>query len=248
MKKLDLEEVKRYVSENIDTFHKNRIEKLKELKLHKILKKKNPYLFKAKNIRTPETLVGALMDAFLSSSEEELFGVFLEGLAVFVAETTMNGRKSAAKGIDLEFSSQKIRYLVTVKSGVSWGNSDQHAAMKDNFRLAVKILKQTQPQMHIQPVLGICYGKVRTVDTGLFVKIVGQNFWNLISGNEHLYTDIIEPIGYQAKEHNERYEEEKSVVISLFAREFSDEFCSAGRIDWKKLVVFNSGNLRKELT
>ncbi|MEK7311291.1 MAG: cytosolic protein, partial [Chloroflexota bacterium] len=58
-----------------------------------------------------------------------------------------------------------------------------------------------------------------------------------------LYTDIIEPIGYRAKEHNENFMRERSRVINLFTRQFIDEFCdTTGFIDWAKLVEFNSGN------
>jgi len=45
-------------------------------------------LFRAKNILTAGELMEGLRDAFLSSSEEKLFGDFLEDLAVFVAKQT----------------------------------------------------------------------------------------------------------------------------------------------------------------
>ena len=48
MNKLDLEEVRKYVEENISDFHIKRVEKLDQLKLKTILRRKNPYLFKAK--------------------------------------------------------------------------------------------------------------------------------------------------------------------------------------------------------
>jgi hypothetical protein len=73
--------------------------------------------------------------------------------------------------------------------------------------------------------------------------MAGQNFWLFLSGNKDLYKEIIEPIGYQARKHNENYEEEKAVLVNKFTSEFSCEFCTNGRIDWGKLVVFNSGNI-----
>jgi hypothetical protein len=77
------------------------------------------------------------------------------------------------------------------------------------------------------------------------LKICGQAFWHFISGNKNLYTDIIEPLGYQARQHNQLYEEELAVLINKFTTEFSKDFCTEGRIDWKKLVQFNSGNLKE---
>ena len=58
-----------------------------------------------------------------------------------------------------------------------------------------------------------------------------------------MYTDIIEPIGYRAKDHNEAFMAEKSRVTNRFTKQFIDRFCDAdGTIDWVKLVEFNSGN------
>jgi hypothetical protein len=75
------------------------------------------------------------------------------------------------------------------------------------------------------------------------MKVVGQNFWYLISANESLYTEIVEPVGYKAKEHNEVFLRQESKVANLFTKAFIDEFCdSSGAIDWVRLVEFNSGN------
>lgn len=51
-----LKTVETYVSDNIHTFHEAVINKLKSLKLEKLLKKKNPYLYRAKNLNTPKLL------------------------------------------------------------------------------------------------------------------------------------------------------------------------------------------------
>ena len=243
MDKLDLNDVRRYVNENIDTFHNSRIARIKKVSLNDVLRRKNPYLFRAKNIRSAADLVDSILNAYLSSSEEELFGVFLEGLAIFVAEKSLGGKKSAATGIDLEFEKEGTKYVVAIKSGQNWGNSSQYSALRNNFKNAVRVLRQSRAVRNVQPVLGMCYGKMKTVDTGDYLKIAGQNFWQFISGNPRLYIDIIEPIGYQAKQHNEDYEDEKAAVVNLFTKEFSEEFCtSVGKIDWSKLVKFNSGN------
>lgn len=48
MKPLNMDEVKLYVEKNIGSFHQKRLEKLKNLKLSEVLKRKNPYLLKQK--------------------------------------------------------------------------------------------------------------------------------------------------------------------------------------------------------
>lgn len=242
MKPLDIELVKSYVNDNIVAFHANRIQSLEQLTLAKLLKK-NPYLFKAKNISTAGDLITDLLTAFLSSSEEKMFGDFLERLALFVAQETCGGHKSSAPGIDLEFINDGVHFIVSIKSGPNWGNSAQTKDLGKNLITAVTRLKQLHRGANIQPVLGICYGKTRTRYVNGYMKVVGQNFWYLISENKELYTDIIEPIGYRAKEHNDSFHTEKSRVINRFTGQFIERFCDpTGAINWQELVVFNSGN------
>lgn len=243
MKKISLNEVDKFVSEHIGDFHQSRLNRIKKIKLKQVLQKKNPYLFRAKNIMTAEKLIESLLHAYLSSSEEELFGGFLEELAIFIAGKTLAGRKSPATGIDLEFKRAGVIYLVSIKSGVNWGNSSQYAALKDRFKKAVQVLKQSKSVKSVQPVLASCYGKRKSVNNGEYLSICGQEFWHFISGNRNLYVDLIEPLGHQAKQHNQHYDEELAVVINKFTAEFSKDFCAEGRIDWKMLVQFNSGNL-----
>ncbi len=244
MKSISLEEVTEFVNQHIGEFHESRINRVKKIKLREVLQKKNPYLFKAKNILTAQKLIESLLQAYLSSSEEELFGNFLEELAIFIPSKTLNGKKSPGPGIDLEFSKDGVVYLVSIKSGVNWGNSSQYAALRDRFKKAVQVLKQSKSVKAVQPVLASCYGKRKTVDTGEYLRICGQEFWYFISGNKNLYTDIIEPLGHQAKQRNQRYEEELAVVINKFTADFSNQFCRDGRIDWNELVRFNSGNIK----
>jgi len=243
MNPLDLAQVCEYVNEHIVDFHQWRIRLLEDLRLKGLLRK-NPYLFKAKNITKAQDLIEGLLDARLSSSEERLFGDFLEDLAVFVVGKTCDGHKSTAQGVDLEFMNAGVHYVVSVKSGRNWGNSSQQKKLAQDLRAAVIRVKQSKVAVRVEPVLGICYGKTRTKYTKAgYLKVVGQNFWYLISESRDLYTDIIEPIGYRAKEHNDAFYEQKDRVVNRFTKQFLEEFCdSTGAIDWVRLVEFNSGN------
>lgn len=242
MKQLSQQEITDYVEANIPQFHHNRLKNLLDLKLEDILKRKNPYLFRAKNINTAGEFVRNILDAFLSSSEEGLFGAFLEGLAVFVCSQTLGGRKSIARGIDLEFETEETKYIVSIKSGPNWGNSDQVKKMTENFRDAKKTLRTNAPaSMKVTAVNGCCYGQDNQPDKGDYLKLCGQSFWTLISGNESLYTDIIEPLGHRAKEKNERFMQEYAKVINKFTYEFIQKFCDPqGQIHWDKIVQLNS--------
>jgi hypothetical protein len=70
--------------------------------------------------------------------------------------------------------------------------------------------------------------------------LCGQKFWELISANQDLYVDIIEPLGFKAKAKNEEFHDEHSQIINKFTSEFSKNFCVDGKIDWVALVKFNS--------
>ncbi|MFQ5707988.1 MAG: PmeII family type II restriction endonuclease, partial [bacterium] len=205
MNRITMTDIVEYVNKNIEVFHRSKIKSLEEIDLKKILKKKNPYLFKAKNIRLASDLIKDLLQAYLYSSEEKIFGNFLEDLAIFISGKTCSGTKSAATGIDLEFEKKGVHYLVSIKSGPNWGNSSQHRRQENDFKVAERVLKQSHHTPNVQSVLGICYGKTRTSFLRGYMKVVGQNFWYFISGVEELYTDIIEPLGHKAKQHNEQF-------------------------------------------
>lgn len=240
MRPIDLNDVRGYTEKNIGTFHSKRLLNLQGLELNHILKRKNPYLFKAKNILTAHDLVKGLLDAHLSSQEETIFGEFLEGLSVFICGKVLYGRKSSAEGIDLEFERDSIRYIVSIKSGPNWGNSSQIRKMRDNFRKTKRILGANLSQKNIVAVNGCCYGKLKRTDKGDYIKLCGQEFWEFISGNPNLYLEIIEPLGHMAKKRNEEFLEAYSQLINKFTLEFAKEFCEDGKIIWDKLVKFNS--------
>ena len=104
-------------------------------------------------------------------------------------------------------------------------------------------LRQSRNSLNVQPVLGLCYGNTPTSYLHGYLKVVGQNFWTLISGNKDLFTEIVEPIRYGAREHDEKFYTQKAAAINRFTLEFINRFCDeSGKIDWIRLVEFNSGN------
>lgn len=241
MKKLNLNDVVNYVEQNISTFHEKRIQSLDKLSLSKVLKRKNPYLFKAKYTLTAEEIIRGIVDAHISSSEEGIFGDWLEGLAIFINKKVYGGYKSGIMGIDLEFDKDNIRNIVSIKSGPNWGNSSQIKKMKTDFKTAKIALRTSNSQLQINAINGCCYGKDNKPDKGDYFKYCGQAFWEFISDNSELYTEIIEPLGHKAKEKNEEFMQSYAQMINKFTREFTNDFCKeTGEIDWIKLVEFNS--------
>ena len=241
MKKLKLKDVTDYVEKNIGTFHQKRIQSLDGLSLKKVLNRKNPYLFKAKNVLTSEQIIKGILDAQISSSEETIFGDWLEGLAIFINQKVYGGKKSGIPGIDLEFDAKNVRYIVTIKSGPNWGNASQIEKMRSLFKTAAKTIRTSNSKIVVVAINGCCYGRDRNADKGDYQKLCGQRFWEFISGSESLYIDVIEPLGHKAKEKNDEFMQSYSQVINKFTKEFSNEFCNDdGTIDWKKIIEFNS--------
>ena len=242
MNQLKLKDLTKYVEDNIGIFHQKRIDSLDSLKLKTVLKKKNPYLFKAKHLLTAEEIIRKLTDAFISSNEETIFGDWLEGLAIFINQRVYNGWKSGITGIDLEFDKDDIRYILAIKSGPNWGNSSQIAKMKGDFTTAKRTLRTSNSGLIVTAVNGCCYGIDNKPDKGDYFKYCGQEFWHFISGQENLYKDIIEPLGHKAKEKNDMFMESYAKMINKFTKKFANDFCdNNGEIDWEKLVEYNSG-------
>ena len=182
-----------------------------------------------------------MVDAHISSNEETIFGDWLEGLAIFINNKVYGGWKSGIKGIDLEFDKDRNRYIINIKSGPHWGNSSQISKMVTDFKTAKKTLRTSNSSVNIIAVNGCCYGRDNNPDKGDYFKYCGQRFWEFISGNIDLFTEIIEPLGHKAKVKNDEFVQSYSQKINKFTFEFGKDFCdNNGAIDWEKLVRFNS--------
>lgn len=236
-------ELENFIENGIREYHEKILGRLTKLKLANILKRKNPYLFRVKNLNTSHDLVKSILDAHLSSQEEGIFGGFLEELAIFINNACYGGLKSSAEGIDLEFIDDGIRYIISIKSGPNWGNSSQISKMKDHFRKAKRILGTNSGRpIPVVAINGCCYGKDTSPEKEEYRKLCGEKFWTLMSGDKNLYSQLIEPLGHRAEERNIKFNEEYSNVLNKFTMEFTQNYCTeVGSIDWSKLLKFNSG-------
>lgn len=245
MNQLDLDLVIEYIRTNIrPQYHEKKLNRIKTLRLEDIIKRKNPYLFRAKGMNSAHEFISSVMEAALSSGEETSFGNFLEGVAIFVAQNVHSGRKSGIIGIDLEFEQDANKYLVAIKSGPNWGNSSQIKSLINAFSTAKRTLATSGGNRgkNLICVEACCYGRDDIPDKGTHLKICGQRFWELVSGgNSELYRQIIEPLGNNAKDRSEEVEELCAEKLNIFTAEFVLRFCDTGAINWDRLIQFNSG-------
>lgn len=147
----------------------------------------------------------------------------------------------------MEFEKDNCIYIVEIKAGWNWGNASQLKQLKINFANAKNVLSK-QTTKEIIAVNGCCFGnkKNKNPDRDGYYKICGQEFWQLVSGSERVYIEIIEPIGHKAKQKNDEFTEEYSVLLNKFTLKFAQQFCIKGKIDWEKLLEFNSGKKRRD--
>lgn len=164
----------------------------------KIIRRKNPFLFRVRVVSDVQALTGMVIDAYLSSSEETMFGNVLEDIAIVICKYAKNGRKSGIANIDLEYDESNTRTIMQIKSGVNWGNSSQHRAQRAAFSAANRVLRQGNAQLHVRCVEGICYGRSQIVDRGTHFRIVGRCFWEDISDWEGTANAVMDLIGKHA--------------------------------------------------
>jgi hypothetical protein len=148
----------------------------------------------------------------------------------------------------LEFEHDDIYYIVGIKSGVNWGNSDQLNRMRDNFKAALSFLRGQGVKKEIVAVNGCIYGKdaspfKKNVDADKsYYKYASQDFWNFISGDDNLYREIIRPIDEEARARDEEFKRTYDGKVNSMVKEFSNIFLSnEGLIDWVKLIDHVSG-------
>lgn len=79
-------EVIQAISTALTEFYTALSQKLDKININKILKRKNPYLYRAKGINNATQVVDRLLSAYISSSEETIFGnTFFEPIAIAVS-------------------------------------------------------------------------------------------------------------------------------------------------------------------
>ncbi|MBO9615416.1 MAG: cytosolic protein [Dyadobacter sp.] len=237
--------IENFIHEEVVKLHENRYKKLKALTLGDIVYRKNLYMFKAKYLLTADEVVKSIISAYISSSEESTFGNLLEQVAIKVSEILEGGKKSSSKAADLELDRNGIRYLVNIKSGPNWGNSSQIAKMIDNFKNAQRTLRTSNANINVRFINGCCYGVDDTPNKLEYEKLCGQRFWEFLTEEADFYLRLIEPLGFQAKEKSELFNELYTQKVNIFTGEFIKSFVDDGLINWEKLISAGSAIRRR---
>lgn len=228
------------VSNALTDFYKSLTKTLDNIDVEKILKRKNPYLYRAKGINSAGQIVDGILAAYVSSSEETVFGnTFFEPIAIVVS----GGQKAVTEGVDITVDKDNTIYSIAVKSGTSVFNADSRKRQEQNFQSAQK--RAQQARKAFLPVVGYGYGKkkVKAGNEKFYRELAGKDFWEWLTGDADFYTKIIRMMGTRPDEYAKSFETAYAKAENRMIREFTIKYCKKdGSIDWDKLLQFNSGD------
>ncbi len=235
-------EVEKAIAEALEEFYNSLLAKIDTININDIMKKKNPYLYRAKAMQSAAEIVENVLSATVSSSEETIFGnCFFEPLAIAAS----GGNKALAEGVDImvEDKKQKTIYAIAVKSGPNVFNADSKKRQEQNFVAAQKLAQQAKARY--EPIIGYSYGKKRTSGKGrptIYRELAGQDFWSELTGDPEFYIKIIQYMGNKPEQYLQKYRKSYNKASNRLIKQFTANFCDDdGGIDWDKLVRFNSG-------
>jgi len=225
----------------LDNFYKSLIKKVNGLSIKDVIKSKNPYLFRAKSMNDAAQIVDAILSAFISSSEETIFGnVFFEPIAIAAAQ----GHKALAEGVDIMVERDNTIYAIAVKSGPRVFNADSRKKQEQNFMAASKLAQQAKKRF--VPIVGYGYGKKKSSGRGLpkfYIELAGKDFWSELTGDDEFYINLMRFMDKLPEKYIEDFNTSYQKASNRLIREFTQMFCiEDGSIDWEKLVRFNSGD------
>ena len=209
------------IATSLDNFYTNLISNIDKLNIKKVMKRKNPYLFRAKAMNGAAQIIDAILAALVSSSEETIFGnVFFEPIAT----AAVQGQKALAEGVDI--------------------NADSRKTQEQNFVAASKLAQQVKKRF--VPIVGYGYGKKKVSNRGIpkfYMELAGKDFWTELTGDEEFYIKLIRFMDKLPEKYVEEFDTSYQKAANRLVREFTQEFCfEDGSIDWEKLVKFNSGD------
>ena len=195
------------IASALETFYGTLIEKIDGLNIQKVMKRKNPYLYRAKAMQSAAEIVDSVLTAFVSSSEETIFGnCFFEPIAIAAS----GGNKALAEGIDIMIQNKETNTIsaIAVKSGPSVFNADSKKRQEQNFTAASKLAQQAKARY--EAYIGYCYGKKKDSGRGkpkMYQELAGKRFWAELTGDEEFYIKIIGYMGTMPEQYVADYKE-----------------------------------------
>lgn len=247
---IDDEMLEREIGGLLAVLYGKRFATLEKLKLTKLLNK-NPYLYRALGIGDSSEFIMQLMVAFVSSSDETIFGNdFIEPLAIFAArhanqhdEAERTVTVGAGSGQDIAIETARSYLAISVKSGKNIFNAQSTKGQDSEFTALTSRLKKLNKAL--RPIIGYGYGRKRQLKASNVEKFAGQAFWRLLTGEVDFYLRISAAMETFSGEHGQSYttafEKKHQQLLREFMINYVDE---DGSIRWKAIVAFNSAETK----
>jgi hypothetical protein len=229
----------------LNVLYSKRFAAIDKLKLDRLLSK-NPYLYRALGLSDPSEFIAQLMVAFVSSSDETIFGNdFIEPLAIFAAKNadhdnlSRNVTVGAGAGQDIAIETAQSYLAISVKSSTNIFNSQSSKGQSSEFVALQARLKKLNKEF--RAIIGYGYGRKRTIKATNVEKLAGQAFWRLLTGESDFYVRISDAMASFASEHGDLYKKAFEQKHRQVLRDFMVNYVNeAGDIQWQKVVEFNS--------
>ncbi len=239
---VDATQLEALVKQCLAAFYKRRIAALDSLDLTEILRRKNPYLFRANGIANAPEMINQLLAAHISASDETMFAdEFFEPICKAVSRA----QTAAAKGVDFVIETEDAFEAIALKSGPNAFNSSQVAKQVSQFEEIERSLRATVRRLRKAyiPIMGCGYGCVDSPPTSTrrYHKLAGQAFWEHITGDPDFYLKLVRLMKDDPDNHRPRFNQAWDRAVNRFVMQFAEKFCDdAGNILWENLVEFNS--------
>jgi len=168
----------------------------------------------------PESIAKAILyPRVLGTSIATTFGNQIQKFT----NSVLSGFASTTSGIDIEFTDQTDgrRKYCQLKAGPNTINKDDVETIDRHFRSIKGLARQNGANISLNDlVVAIVYGEKRQI-SGHYKKIerehnytllIGQDFWQRLTGDDNFYNDLLTTITEVAKEANFKEELDKLIV------------------------------------
>ncbi len=235
----DSGDLKQVVRQCLDSFYTKKLKSLRSLTLTNLLLRKNPYLYRALGIQEPSELVAAMVDAYISSSDETIFGkAFFEEVVLQYGKV----RRSGITGTDFIRETEQDYVVISLKSGPHAFSASQYDKQNADFTKVFQTLREQGIRKHIDLVLGMSYGQVSPNRASSYIYRIssGRQLWQELTDDPEFYIKLLDIIGDYSVQKRVAYQLEKSAILQRFTAEFISLYTEAGIINWTALVNINA--------
>ncbi len=207
-------------------------EKLASMTMKELVKRKNPYLYRATGVETCDEYVQRAFSEYIAGMRGNFFGLFFES----VAQILSGGTKPDGTGeIDLEVQKDGEMLLYVIKSGASGHNASSLKKALDDLSAVSGSFEARNIRAHKN--IAYAYGRHgEHVDDGVR-KMASKDFWAEMSGDADFYVKLLDV----AAALSPMFQADMESPYERLLAEAHELFCEGDAIRWDKVIRLVSG-------